>query len=173
MTEKPYAYEITDPFGEPALIYPHAVQPKDLEKPHKALFTNIQHGIAPTADAGALTVEAAEQMGAEGAPHSEPERALFEAYMRGHCWGVGEWNAEKGHYGDIWSRTHFAVWRDRAALSAPSPKAASAQKGLSDEQIIERAEVDGIATLETGWYRMTRGGLIDFARALLRESEGS
>jgi hypothetical protein len=52
-----------------------------------------------------------------------------------------------------------------------TPPAASAQKGLSDEQIIERAEVDGIATLETGWYRLTRGGLIEFARALLRESE--
>lgn len=62
------------------------------------------------------TLQAAFQMGAIGAPHNEQERLRFEAYMRGHCWAVGDWNAEKCCYEDIQTRVFFALWRDRAAL---------------------------------------------------------
>jgi hypothetical protein len=63
------------------------------------------------------TVEDAHVMGKHGAPHSERERELFEAYMRGHCWAVGEWNAEKCCYDDQSTRVLWAMWRDRAALA--------------------------------------------------------
>jgi len=70
----------------------------------------------------AITEVMAEEMGANGSPHSEPERLLFEAYCKGHCWAVGEWNGQ--HYVDMADRIRFAYWRDRAALatrdSAPS-----------------------------------------------------
>lgn len=56
-------------------------------------------------------------MGAKGSPHSEQERALFEAYMRGHCWQAGEWDAKLGCYADVHTRMLFGVWRDRAALA--------------------------------------------------------
>lgn len=56
-------------------------------------------------------------MGAKGSPHSEQERALFEAYMRGHCWQFGEWDAKLGCYSDMGTRMLFGVWRDRAALA--------------------------------------------------------
>lgn len=56
-------------------------------------------------------------MGAKGSPHSEDERRLFEAYMRGHCWQAGEWDAKLGCYADMHTRMLFGVWRDRAALA--------------------------------------------------------
>ncbi|WP_434715622.1 hypothetical protein [Paraburkholderia sp. A3RO-2L] len=64
-----------------------------------------------------VTLEAAQRMGENGAPHNEDERLLFEAYMKGHCWAVGTWLPEKGHYADMGSRMLFAMWRDRAALA--------------------------------------------------------
>jgi hypothetical protein len=63
-----------------------------------------------------VTVADAEELGANGAPHSEFERALYEGYMRGHCWEVGEWLPAKEQYADLSSRMTFAVWRDCAAL---------------------------------------------------------
>lgn len=62
------------------------------------------------------TLEAAYLMGATGAPHNEQERLRYESYMRGHCWQVGVWNADKRHYEDMTNRMLFAVWRDRAAM---------------------------------------------------------
>lgn len=62
------------------------------------------------------TLEMAQLLGATGAPHNEQERLRFEAYMRGHCWKVGEWNAEKCCYEDMTCRMLFAVWRDRASM---------------------------------------------------------
>ncbi|WP_232427295.1 hypothetical protein [Burkholderia ubonensis] len=54
-------------------------------------------------------------MGENGAPHLEPERLLYEAYCKGHCWAVGAWNP-KGYYDEFLDRIRFAMWRDRAAL---------------------------------------------------------
>lgn len=62
------------------------------------------------------TLDAAYLMGATGAPHNEHERLRYEAYMRGHCWQVGVWNADKVAYDDMTNRMLFAVWRDRAAM---------------------------------------------------------
>lgn len=74
-----------------------------------------------------LTEEAAYEMGAAGAPPTESERLLFEAWMRGHCWALcATWDgkqyrsdAEQG--GDVdpramATRRIWAAWRDRAAL---------------------------------------------------------
>lgn len=61
------------------------------------------------------SVQDAEEMGKFGSAHSESERALYEAYCKGHCWAVSEWNP-KGHYEDMLDRIRFAMWRDRAAL---------------------------------------------------------
>ncbi|MCT9017192.1 hypothetical protein N6G05_26960, partial [Cupriavidus gilardii] len=59
----------------------------------------------------------------------------------------------------------------RAEHLAQQPAAQAA--GLTDEGIIGIAELDGVATYETGWYRMTRGGLLAFARALLSRAAPS
>ncbi|MCT9127482.1 hypothetical protein [Cupriavidus gilardii] len=64
-----------------------------------------------------------------------------------------------------------------AAATAPGAPGREAEHpaaqaaGLTDEGIIGIAELDGVATYETGWYRMTRGGLLAFARALLSRAE--
>lgn len=63
--------------------------------------------------------DAAFRMGAVGAPHNETERLLFEAYLKGHCWDCGDWDAAKGYYTDQSTRVMFAIWRDRAALVLP------------------------------------------------------
>lgn len=73
--------------------------------------------------------QAAYDMGAKGAPATDAERLLFEAWMRGHCWALcARWDgrsyrsdAEQG--GDIDPRAMntrqlWAAWRDRAALAA-------------------------------------------------------
>ena len=54
----------------------------------------IDAAVAPGGeDPRGPTVEDARELGAKGAPPSENERLLFEAWMAGHCWGVaGEWN---------------------------------------------------------------------------------
>ncbi|WP_035942512.1 hypothetical protein, partial [Caballeronia glathei] len=72
----------------------------------------------------------AEAMGEKGAPHSEHERKLYEAYCKGHCWAVGKWNAEKGYYMDMIDRIRFAMWRDRAALGIAAIDAALQAKGV-------------------------------------------
>ncbi len=76
------------------------------------------------------SVEAAHEMGATGAPATEPERLLFEAWMRGHCWALSAtWrgtqyksDCEEGGNLDpraMQTRRLWAAWRDRAALSIP------------------------------------------------------
>jgi hypothetical protein len=73
------------------------------------------------------TVEDAYLMGTKGAPHSDAERALFEEYMRGHCWLiVGPWDDKQQCYPDMLNRIEFAVWRDRAALGVALPAEAPA-----------------------------------------------
>jgi hypothetical protein len=74
-----------------------------------------------------LTEQQAYDLGAKGAPATERERLLFEAWMRGHCWALcATWNgtqyvsdAEQGGELDpraMATRRLFAAWRDRAAL---------------------------------------------------------
>ena len=69
------------------------------------------------------------RLGQEGAPATEEERLLFEAWMRGHCWALcATWNgtqyvsdAEQGGNVDpraMNTRQIFAAWRDRGALAA-------------------------------------------------------
>jgi hypothetical protein len=97
-----------------------------------------------------VTIEAAQRMGEHGAPHNEAERLLFEAYMKGHCWAVGTWLPDKGHYDDMMSRMLFAVWRDRAALAAEVEKrtaeAEAATKAASEQaQYFEAAAAMSLA----------------------------
>lgn len=70
------------------------------------------------------------RLGQEGAPATEDERLLFEAWMRGHCWALcATWNgkqyvsdAERDGLGvdprAMNTRQLFAAWRDRGALAA-------------------------------------------------------
>lgn len=91
--------------------------------------------------AGAATVtqptkEQAYDMGAKGAPATDAERLLFEAWMRGHCWTLcATWDG-KGYRSDaeqsgnidpraMNTRQLWAAWRDRAALTAPQPAVAA------------------------------------------------
>ena len=106
------------------------------------------------------TIEQAHEMGAKGAPATEAERLLFEAWMRGHCWALSaHWDgkqyvsdAEAG--GDVdpramATRRMWAAWRDRAALAAaPSqPSGAAAwSAGLLDRvKAAEQRIADGHA----------------------------
>lgn len=68
------------------------------------------------------------EIGAKGAKPTEAERLLFESWMRGHCWAiVGDWNGETYvhkqenigfvHPGAMHTRSLWAAWRDRAAIS--------------------------------------------------------
>lgn len=75
-----------------------------------------------------ITQEQAHEMGAKGAPATEDERLLFEAWMRGHCWALSaiwDGNTYRGTAEDgncvcpkaMNTRQLWAVWRDRAALA--------------------------------------------------------
>jgi hypothetical protein len=48
-------------------------------------------------------------------PDTPEERARFEAYMRGHCWYVGEYDEELRIY-EVGVRQLYGVWRDRGSL---------------------------------------------------------
>ncbi|MBV6687306.1 hypothetical protein KV692_05290 [Xanthomonas euvesicatoria pv. physalidis] len=72
------------------------------------------------------------ELGAKGAPASEAERLLFEAWMRGHCWALSATWDGKTYRSDaeqggmlcphaIATRRIWAAWRDRAALVARQP----------------------------------------------------
>lgn len=89
------------------------------------------------------TEQAAHDMGAKGAPATEAERLLFEAWMRGHCWALSAtWNGKEyrsdsehpGHVDPLAMRTRglWAAWRDRAALAAaPQPPVAAQEPAAS------------------------------------------
>lgn len=96
----------------------------------------------------APTEQAAYDLGAKGAPATEHERLLFEAWMRGHCWALcATWNgkeyrsdAEQG--GDLdpramATRRLFAAWRDRAALGVSE---------VDHQTFSPKAPMDGKAT---------------------------
>lgn len=78
--------------------------------------------------------DAAYEMGAKGAPATEAERLLFEAWMRGHCWALSATWDGKTYLSDeeqggmlcpraMTTRRLWAAWRDRAALTAPPAQA--------------------------------------------------
>ena len=80
----------------------------------------------------ALTVESAHAMGAKGAIPTESERQLFEAWMRGHCWGYSDtWTGSAYQDRPVYleekccdplamqTRQLWAAWRDCAALHTP------------------------------------------------------
>lgn len=58
-----------------------------------------------------------------GMPNTPDERARFEAYMRGHCWDVGGYDAINGCYDTTLVRMLYGVWRDRGALPTVVPNA--------------------------------------------------
>lgn len=77
-----------------------------------------------------ITEEQAHAMGAKGAPPTEAERLLFEAWMHGHCWAYPDtWNGVTYMDTAPWvaakmpdpyamqTRKLWAAWRDRAALA--------------------------------------------------------
>jgi len=79
-------------------------------------------------------IKAARKLGETGGPNDERERALFEAWMAGHCWALcATWRgtqyvseAELGHKGYVdphamRTRQLWAAWRDRAALIEVAP----------------------------------------------------
>lgn len=49
-------------------------------------------------------------------PDTPEERVLFEAYMKGHSWAIGEYNIETKSYSDTLTRMLYGVWRDAAGL---------------------------------------------------------
>ncbi len=84
---------------------------------------------SPTPQLPAPTEQQAYDMGAKGAPATDAERLLFEAWMRGHCWALcATWDgkcyrSDSEQNGNIDPRAMntrqlWAAWRDRAALSA-------------------------------------------------------
>lgn len=82
-------------------------------------------GMEPSLEACEAAGRGPEQHRLPGAAYSEggfsdtpEERARFEAYMRGHCWGHGPYDAEKGCYSDVLTRMLYGVWRDRGGLCA-------------------------------------------------------
>ncbi len=98
------------------------------------------------------TVEDAKLMGNHGAPHSEAERALFEAYMRGHCWAItGPWDPKTRCYPDMLNRIEFAVWRDRAALGTPLAVEAPAAEPAGP--VAAEPDVEQLADRRTGIER--------------------
>jgi len=54
-------------------------------------------------------------------PDTPDERARFEAYMKGHCWDVGTYDADKGCYDTVGVRQLYGVWRDRGYLCRGAP----------------------------------------------------
>lgn len=58
-----------------------------------------------------------------GLPNTAEERARFEAYMRGHCWDFGTFDAKTNSYDTVDVRRLYGVWRDRGwlAMKAAQP----------------------------------------------------
>lgn len=56
-----------------------------------------------------------------GLPNTEDERNRFEAYMRGHCWDVGNYDNERHCYDTVLVRMLYGVWRDRGSLPTIAP----------------------------------------------------
>lgn len=108
--------------------------------------------------------EAARALGEKGAPATEEERLLFEAWMQGHCWKVcGEWNGttyvdddETSSYVDpdaMRTRQLWAAWRDRAALAADAERV-SVPREPTDAMICAGWDVEELQTPKRVWAAM-------------------
>lgn len=53
---------------------------------------------------------------AGGLPDTPDERSRFEAYMRGHCWSIGEGYDEAQRIYPPGVRQLYGIWRDRGSL---------------------------------------------------------
>jgi len=93
-------------------------------------------------------IKAARDMGTFGSEYNDAERLKFEAYMTGHCWGIGPFDVERMTYGDIMTRQLFAVWRDRAALAR---LAAPAQASSEYRELVRAAIVDLFQRMEKSY----------------------
>ena len=54
-------------------------------------------------------------------PNTPEERSRFEAYMRGHCWNIGNYDDEKRCFDTVSVRMLYGIWRDRGALPTTWP----------------------------------------------------
>lgn len=66
-----------------------------------------------------------------GLSDTPQERKRFEAYMRGHCWSIGEYDAVLRAYDTVLVRMLYGVWRDRGALAVPASAAAPLYRCVS------------------------------------------
>lgn len=93
------------------------------------IYASDLRNLIATPQIPAPTEQQAYDMGAKGAPATDAERLLFEAWMRGHCWALcATWDgkcyrSDSEQNGNIDPRAMntrqlWAAWRDRAALSA-------------------------------------------------------
>lgn len=93
------------------------------------IYASDLRNLIATPQIPAPTEQQAYDMGAKGAPATDAERLLFEAWMRGHCWALcATWDgkcyrSDAEQNGNIDPRAMntrqlWASWRDRAALSA-------------------------------------------------------
>lgn len=62
-----------------------------------------------------------------GLSNTPEERARFEAYMRGHCWEIGNYDESLNAYDTVLVRMLYGVWRDRGALCESKRKSLDAQ----------------------------------------------
>lgn len=74
-----------------------------------------------------------------GLPDTDDERARFEAYMRGHCWEVGNYDEAARCYVSTFVRCLYGVWRDRGALPTVGPNV-GAKLPHAEQPAPERAE---------------------------------
>lgn len=120
--------------------------------------------------------EAAYEMGAKGAPATEAERLLFEAWMRGHCWALSATWDGKTYLSDaeqggmlcpraMTTRRLWAAWRDRAALTAPPAQAVDAW-----DRIVEACVITEAVTPDPDDVGGTLRRLIDYYVGVERDS---
>ena len=86
----------------------------------------------------------ARRLGEVGGPVSEEERALFEAWMAGHCWALSarwtgtQYLSDEETTGNvsmqaIVTRRLWAAWRDRAALAQTDTSALWAELAQQEQ----------------------------------------
>lgn len=68
-----------------------------------------------------------------GLPNDADERARFEAYMRGHCWDVGEYEEYLDCYDTVEVRRLYGVWRDRGSLPTVWPNVEVRGSGVTGQ----------------------------------------
>lgn len=115
----------------------------DEEAAELVAMTQRLAGLYPAPRPAPPTEQQAYDMGAKGAPATDAERLLFEAWMRGHCWALcATWDgkcyrSDAEQNGNIDPRAMntrqlWGAWRDRAALAAPQPAVAAGWVSVKD-----------------------------------------